>query len=136
MYEGADVNIIKIGREYLAGKWGWVAAILALQLAQIIFSLFLPSINAAIIDDGILKKDIPTIWRLGGAMLGLTALQLICSVIAVIVSSRLSLDFGRRLRRDISTTSNLFPKLTATISAHRPSLLARPTTPTKSRRSS
>ncbi|MBR6459549.1 MAG: ABC transporter ATP-binding protein [Actinomycetaceae bacterium] len=95
------MNIIKIGREYLAGKWGWVAAILALQLAQIIFSLFLPSINAAIIDDGILKKDIPTIWRLGGAMLGLTALQLICSVIAVIVSSRLSLDFGRRLRRDI-----------------------------------
>lgn len=95
------MNIIKIGREYLAGRWGRVGAILALQLTQIIFSLFLPSINAAIIDDGILKSDIPTIWRLGALMLGLTALQLICSVIAVIISSRLSLDFGRRLRRDI-----------------------------------
>ena len=95
------MNIIKIGHEYLAGRWGRVGAILALQLAQIIFSLFLPSINAAIIDDGILKSDIPTIWHLGALMLGLTALQLIRSVIAVILSSRLSLDFGRRLRRDI-----------------------------------
>ena len=95
------MNVIRIGREYLAGRWHLVAAILALQLAQIIFNLFLPSLNASIIDDGIIAGDIPHIWRLGGAMLLLTAAQLACTVTAIFVSARLSLDFGRRLRRDI-----------------------------------
>ncbi len=95
------MNVIRIAREYLAGHWGAVAAIVALQLAQIIFNLFLPSLNASIIDDGILKADIPRIWQLGAAMLALTAAQMATNIAAVFVSSKLSLDFGRRLRRDI-----------------------------------
>lgn len=95
------MNIIKIGREYLAGRWKWVFLILALQLTQIIFNLLLPSINASIIDNGILKHDIPKIWHLGVLMLALTGFQLLCSVAAIVISSRLSLNFGRRLRRDI-----------------------------------
>lgn len=97
------MDVIRIARHYLAGHWGAVATILALQLTQIIFNLFLPSINASIIDDGILAKDIGTIWRLGGVMLALAAAQMVCNIAAIVVSSKLSLDFGRRLRRDIFT---------------------------------
>ena len=61
-------------------------------------SLYLPTINAAIIDDGVAKGDTTTIVELGAMMLGVTALQVLCAIGAVYFGSRVGMGFGRDLR--------------------------------------
>ena len=60
-----------------------VAAVMALQLVSTLASLYLPTVNATIIDDGIAKGDSAAIIRLGGLMFAVTALQVLCAVAAV-----------------------------------------------------
>jgi ABC-type multidrug transport system fused ATPase/permease subunit len=68
------------------------------QMISTLASLYLPTINAAIIDDGVAKGDTGTIVELGGMMLGVTALQVLCAVGAVYFGSRVGMGFGRDLR--------------------------------------
>jgi ATP-binding cassette, subfamily B, multidrug efflux pump len=73
----------------------------ALQVVSTLASLYLPTINASIIDDGVAKGDTATIVDLGGIMLGVTALQVVCAVGAVYFGSRAGMGFGRDLRSAI-----------------------------------
>ncbi|MFZ0719125.1 ABC transporter ATP-binding protein [Mycobacterium sp.] len=75
-----------------------VAAVMTLQLVSTLASLYLPTVNATIIDDGIAKGDTGTIVRLGGLMFAVTALQVLCAVGAVYYGSRTGLGLGRDLR--------------------------------------
>jgi ATP-binding cassette, subfamily B, multidrug efflux pump len=77
------------------------AAVVLLQLIGTLASLYLPTINAAIIDDGVAAGDTATIVRLGGVMLAVTALQVACAVGTVYFGSRTGLSFGRDLRSAI-----------------------------------
>ena len=72
--------------------------VMLLQLVSTLASLYLPTVNAAIIDDGVARGDTDTIVRLGGVMLGVTALQVVCAVGAVYFGSRAGMSFGRDLR--------------------------------------
>jgi ATP-binding cassette subfamily B protein len=78
-----------------------LAIVAGLQVVSTMASLYLPTINAAIIDDGVAKGDTGAITELGGIMLAVTALQVVCAVGAVYFGSRSGMGFGRDLRSAI-----------------------------------
>jgi ATP-binding cassette, subfamily B, multidrug efflux pump len=78
-----------------------IAIVMVLQLVQTIAALFLPRLNASIVDNGIAKKDQPFIWRTGGLMLGVTLVQVAFSIAAVYHGSRIAMGFGRDMRRGL-----------------------------------
>jgi ATP-binding cassette, subfamily B, multidrug efflux pump len=75
-----------------------VAAVMGLQLVSTLASLYLPTVNATIIDDGIAKGDSAAIVRLGELMFAVTALQVLCAAGAVYFGSRAGMGLGRDLR--------------------------------------
>ena len=78
-----------------------LAVVAVLQVISTLASLYLPTVNAAIIDDGVAKGDTARIVELGAVMLAVTALQVVCAVGAVYFGSRASMGFGRDLRSAI-----------------------------------
>jgi ATP-binding cassette, subfamily B, multidrug efflux pump len=85
-------------RKYLRPYGALVAAVIVFQLAQSIASLFLPALNAAIIDRGIATGDTAHILQVGGQMLAITFVQIACAITAVYFGARLAMAFGRDLR--------------------------------------
>jgi ATP-binding cassette subfamily B multidrug efflux pump len=79
----------------------WLTVIVVLQFTGTMASLFLPSLNADIIDNGVAKGDTAYIWHTGLIMLGVSLVQIICSTISVYCGSRTAMAFGRDVRRDL-----------------------------------
>lgn len=75
-----------------------LAIVAALQVISTLATLYLPTVNAAIIDDGVAQGDLRRIVELGAVMLGVSALQVVCAVGAVYFGSRASMGVGRDLR--------------------------------------
>jgi ABC-type multidrug transport system fused ATPase/permease subunit len=90
--------LVALLRQFVRPYRWLVAAVMALQLVSTLASLYLPTVNATIIDDGIAKGDSATIIRLGLLMFAVTALQVLCAVGAVYFGSRAGMGFGRDLR--------------------------------------
>lgn len=90
--------LLALLRQYVRPYRGLVATVMLLQVVSTLASLYLPTVNAAIIDDGVARGDTATIIRLGGVMLGVTALQVVCAIGAVYFGSRAGLGFGRDAR--------------------------------------
>jgi ABC-type multidrug transport system fused ATPase/permease subunit len=67
--------LLALLRQYIQPYRRLVAVLMALQLVSNLASLYLPTVNAAIIDEGVAKGDTTTIVRLGMVMLGATGLQ-------------------------------------------------------------
>lgn len=87
--------------EYLRPHRRLLIAVVVFQLAQSIASLYLPTLNADIIDEGVAKGDTGVILSLGALMLGITLLQIICAVIAVYFGAKAAMGTGRDLRAAI-----------------------------------
>ena len=90
--------LLALVRRYIRPYRRLVAAVMVLQTISTLASLYLPTINAAIIDDGVAKGDTGLISRLGLVMLAVTALQGACSIGAVYFGSRTGMGFGRDVR--------------------------------------
>ncbi|MGH3953455.1 ABC transporter ATP-binding protein [Mycobacteroides salmoniphilum] len=75
-----------------------VAVVVTLQIISTLASLYLPTVNAAIIDDGVAQGDTRMIMRLGMVMLAVTLVQVACSIGAVYFGSRTGMGFGRDMR--------------------------------------
>lgn len=90
--------LIRLLRTYLRPYRGPLLAVVAFQLVGTIASLYLPSLNADIIDKGVSKGDTRYIFSTGGTMLGVTVLQILCSVAAVYFGAKLAMGFGRDIR--------------------------------------
>ena len=75
-----------------------LVGVLVLQVVQVMSSLYLPNLNADIIDIGVAQGDTGYIWRTGGLMLGVSVLQGICTVAATWLAARSALGMGRDLR--------------------------------------
>ena len=73
-------------------------AVVLLQLVGTMASLYLPGLNADIIDNGIAKGDTGYILGTGGWMLLVTLLQIVCSIAAVFYGARTAMSFGRDVR--------------------------------------
>jgi ABC-type multidrug transport system fused ATPase/permease subunit len=88
-------------RKYARPYRSLLATVAVFQLISTLASLYLPTVNAAIIDDGVAKGDLHIIVELGGIMLAVTALQVVCAIGAVYFGSRAGTGFGRDLRSAI-----------------------------------
>jgi ATP-binding cassette, subfamily B, multidrug efflux pump len=93
--------LLALLRQYIRPYRRLVAVLMVLQLISTLATLYLPTVNAAIIDDGVAKGDAATILRLGLVMLGVTGLQVLCSIGAIYFGSRTGMGFGRDLRTAI-----------------------------------
>ena len=103
-----------------------LAVVAGLQLVSTLATLYLPTVNAAIIDDGVAQGNLRRIVELGAVMLGVTALQVACAVGAVYYGSRASMGVGRDLRSVIfHHVTGFSAEQTARFGA--PSLLTRTT---------
>ena len=80
---------------------GLLIAIVFLQAVQALASLYLPTLNADIIDKGVLAGDNAYIRSVGMAMLGVTLIQVVFAVGAVYCSARAAMGFGRDVRGDL-----------------------------------
>ena len=74
---------------------------MALQFLATIGTLLLPSINADIIDRGIVLGNTRYILERGGIMLLVSLLQVACTIGAVYLGARVAMAFGRDLRSGI-----------------------------------
>ncbi|MGH8947509.1 MAG: ABC transporter permease, partial [Acidimicrobiia bacterium] len=90
--------LIRIVREFLRPYRRWLTIIVVLQLIGTIASLYLPSLNADIIDQGVVTGDTDYILRVGAVMLGISLLQIVCTIVAVYFGARTAMGFGRDLR--------------------------------------
>ena len=75
-----------------------VALVLGLLLIQSVANLYLPNLNADIINNGVARGDIGYIWRTGAVMLGLSVGVGVLAIVAVYFASRTSMAFGRDVR--------------------------------------
>jgi len=75
-----------------------VAGIFLLLLIQSIANLYLPSLNADLINNGVTKGNVGYIWHIGLIMLGCAALTMASSILLAYYSSKASMAFGRDLR--------------------------------------
>src|SRR6478752_8091381 len=90
--------LLRVLRTHLRPYAGNLSLVVVLQLVGTIASLYLPSLNADIIDNGIARGDTAYIMSTGGWMLAVTLLQVACSVAAVYFGARTGMGFGRDVR--------------------------------------
>ncbi|MGK5729617.1 ABC transporter ATP-binding protein [Streptomyces sp. URMC 124] len=90
--------LVRLSRAYLRPYSTSIALIVLLQLVQTLATLYLPSLNADIVDNGVVKGDTSYILALGGAMLAVTLVQIVCAIGAVYFGARTAMAVGRDLR--------------------------------------
>ena len=93
--------LITLLRHHLKPYLGLVLGVLVLQLVATIASLYLPSLNADIIDRGIAVGDIGYIWRTGAVMLAVSVAQVVTQIGAVWCAARVAMGLGRDLRERV-----------------------------------
>ncbi|QDY90007.1 ABC transporter ATP-binding protein [Arthrobacter sp. UKPF54-2] len=89
--------------EYLRPQRRLLLAVVVFQLAASIASLYLPTLNADIIDQGVARGDTDYILRVGGVMLMVTLLQIACTIAAVYFGAKAAMALGRDVRGAIFT---------------------------------
>ncbi|WP_043265578.1 ABC transporter ATP-binding protein [Streptomyces sp. CT34] len=90
--------LVRLARAHLRPYRRSISLIVLLQLIQTLATLYLPTLNADIIDDGVVKGDTGYILRTGGFMIVVTALQIVCAVTAVYFGARTAMGLGRDVR--------------------------------------
>ena len=91
----------KLLLRYLGTYRGLVAGVLVFQFASAMASLYLPRLNANIIDRGVAQGDTAYIWSTGMLMLGISLGQIVAAVIATFFAARAAMSAGRDIRRDV-----------------------------------
>jgi ATP-binding cassette subfamily B protein len=100
--------LIPLLRSHLAPYKGPIAIVLAFQLIQTLANLYLPGLNADIIDQGVVRGDTGYIVRTGAIMLAVTVLQIVCTVVAVYFGARTAMALGRDVRASVFGTVETF----------------------------
>jgi ATP-binding cassette subfamily B protein len=95
--------LITLLRERLRPYARTIALIVLLQLTQTLSTLYLPTLNADIINNGVLTGDSSHVLSTGGLMLAVTLLQILCAAVAVYFSARVAMGVGRDLRSAVFT---------------------------------
>ena len=75
-----------------------VCVLIVLIFAQVLCDLYLPTLMASIINNGIMEENVQYIMRYGGVMLLVSGIGIICAVIASFLSAHISADLGSILR--------------------------------------
>ena len=96
--------LTKLLRSKLAPYQRILLGVVLLQAVQTGATLTLPTLNADIIDNGILKHNQHYIWTVGGVMLGFSFVQVTFAIAAVYLGAMVSMRFGRDVRNDMFHT--------------------------------
>ncbi|WP_433347240.1 ABC transporter ATP-binding protein [Micromonospora sp. CA-111912] len=100
--------LIRLLRTHLRPYRRPLAAVVAFQLVGTMASLYLPSLNADIIDQGVARGDTDYIMRIGGWMLLVSLVQIACSTAAAYLGARTAMGLGRDVRAEIFGHVNRF----------------------------
>lgn len=79
----------------------YVKAVLVFQALSTAATLYLPSLNAKIIDEGVAQGDVDFIWHTGAIMLAVAFIQVITAIAAVWCGSRTAMRLGRDVRSQV-----------------------------------
>ncbi len=90
--------MLKLLRTYLLPYRKLLFLVLVFQFVQTIMTLLLPTLNADLINKGVVQGDTEYIWKLGMVMLGVTLVQVIFAIIAIYFGARAAMSFGRDVR--------------------------------------
>ncbi len=90
--------LIRLLRSHLGPYKRPIGALVTLQFVSTLAALFLPTLNADIIDNGVVKGDSGYILSMGATMLGVTVVQVLCAICAVYYGARTSMAIGRDIR--------------------------------------
>lgn len=85
-----------------------MVGIVLLQMVSILANLYLPTLNAEIIDKGVAVGDTNYIWTHGALMLGISFVQIVASLGAVVLAARSSMKMGRDIRNDVYAKVSAF----------------------------
>jgi ATP-binding cassette subfamily B protein len=113
-------------KTYLKPYWKQITLVVALVTTQAVANLYLPNLNADIINNGVAKGDTAYIMNIGGVMLGAALLMGVAAVIAVYWGSKTSMAFGRDVRAAIFKKVQTFSQQEVNIFGA-PSLITRNT---------
>ena len=95
------MTLLRLLRQHLRPYRPWIVAVVVFQTIQSSASLLLPSLNADIIDTGVVAGDVDYIWRTGGVMIAVTAGQIAFAIAAVYCAARTAMSACRDIRRDL-----------------------------------
>jgi len=90
--------VIRLLRERLLPYWRQLVVVLVLLLVQAIANLYLPTLNADIINNGVVTGDTGYILRMGGVMLAVTFIFVVAAIVGVYYGARVAMAFGRDVR--------------------------------------
>ncbi|HHX45785.1 ABC transporter ATP-binding protein [Brevibacterium linens] len=93
--------LLRLSLKYAKNYWPFIILVVILQLASTIAALYLPSLNARIIDEGVAKGDTDFIWSTGMTMLLVCLVQVVTAITAIYFGARTGMGVGRDLRRAI-----------------------------------
>ncbi|MFJ1805104.1 MULTISPECIES: ABC transporter ATP-binding protein [unclassified Streptomyces] len=93
--------LIRLLRTYLRPYKKPIALLVALQFLQTCATLYLPTLNAHIIDQGVVEGDTGYILSFGGVMIGISLAQVVCNIGAVYYGARTASALGRDLRKAV-----------------------------------
>ncbi len=93
--------LIRLLKEYLRPYRQQVAFVTVLLLVQSLVTLYLPSLNADLINNGVAKGNVSYIWHIGLEMLAASLLVMATSIVIAYFSSKASMAFGRDMRKDV-----------------------------------
>ena len=94
-------RLARLINRYIRPYWGLLSIVIVLQTIATIMSLYLPTLNARIIDEGVVTGDTGFIWGTGGVMLLLSAVQGAAQIGAVWAGANAAMQFGRDVRAAI-----------------------------------
>jgi ATP-binding cassette subfamily B protein len=95
------VKLVQLLRSHLGPYRQVLIVVVVLQAIQTTATLTLPTLNADLIDQGVLVGDNDFIWRVGGVMLAVSMVQIVFAIGAVWFGARIAMGFGRDVRSDL-----------------------------------
>lgn len=93
--------LLRLSLKYAKNYWLFIILVVILQLASTIAALYLPSLNARIIDEGVARGDTDFIWSTGMTMLLVCLVQVVTAITAIYFGACTGMGVGRDLRRAI-----------------------------------
>ncbi len=93
--------LIRLLRDYLRPYHRDLSFVVVLQVVQTLATLYLPTLNADIIDNGVITGDMRYIWRTGAVMVVVALAQIVCAIGAVYFGARTAMALGRDIRLGI-----------------------------------
>ncbi|MEE1617906.1 ABC transporter ATP-binding protein [Brachybacterium sp. J144] len=120
------MTLLRLALRAVRPYWLWIALVVLFQIGGVVAALYLPTLNADIIDDGVAQADVDVIWELGRLMLLISLGNIIALIAANYFAARSAMRVGQDLRSQVfDRVSSFSPREMAEFGT--PSLVTRST---------